>query len=427
MFSGLSLVSCSKSLHVPLPPSRISTRVMASQDVSAGVVGAGLFVVNAELDTLARAAEISGGTAPGIMAISPNRATLIALDTNATTTTLQLVDTTKESNIGSIGLPGVSTSVVMPLDSVAYAAVPGILINGYPAGGIEVLNLTAKTVSTIGVPNAQTVVASSNGTQLLVFTNDPNSVSVISPLLATPPVDQGCNNHQPNPVCTVVSGFDYPVFAVVSGTTAYVLNCGPECGGTQASVQTLDLGTLAVGTPIPVEAATMALLSGTTLYVAGTPPGANTCAGGPTTNATKCGRLSIVDLGSMTQVNAAPIYIPDGYHDLMDLSLGGQLFIGSHDCTEIGNVVNPSGEVRGCLAIFDTTKAGNTAPVIPPDNGDVTGLQGFTTRYVEYVAEGGNLRVYDTTQDKLLLNSIIPTGTIGIVGYVVDVKAVDFF
>jgi hypothetical protein len=38
--------------------------------------------------------------------------------------------------------------------------------------------------------------------------------------------------------------------------------------------------------------------------------------------------------------------------------------------------------------------------VIPPDNGDVTGLQSFaSTRYVEYVAEGGRLRVYDTTID----------------------------
>jgi hypothetical protein len=66
--------------------------------------------------------------------------------------------------------------------------------------------------------------------------------------------------------------------------------------------------------------------------------------------------------------------------------------------------------------------------VIPPDNGDVTGLQGFSSRNVEYVAEGGNLRVYDTTIDSLLLNTdFIPTGTIVITGKIIDVKAIDFF
>jgi hypothetical protein len=44
-----------------------------------------------------------------------------------------------------------------------------------------------------------------------------------------------------------------------------------------------------------------------------------------------------------------------------------------------------------------------------------------------YVAEGGNLRVYDTTQDKLLINEYITYGTIVIVGQVIDIKAVDFF
>jgi len=67
------------------------------------------------------------------------------------------------------------------------------------------------------------------------------------------------------------------------------------------------------------------------------------------------------------------------------------------------------------------------AVVIPPDNGDVTGLQRFTSRYVEYVAEGGNLRVYDTTIDSLLLNQFVTTGSILITGQIVDVKAVDFF
>jgi len=77
------------------------------------------------------------------------------------------------------------------------------------------------------------------------------------------------------------------------------------------------------------------------------------------------------------------------------------------------------------LTIFN---AANGSIIIPPDNGNVGGLQGFTSRTIEYVAEGGNLRVYDTTTDKLLINAdFIPNGTIDIVGYVGDVKAIDFF
>jgi hypothetical protein len=109
---------------------------------------------------------------------------------------------------------------------------------------------------------------------------------------------------------------------------------------------------------------------------------------------------------------------------MMDMSANGQLFVGSYDCTNVGDVNNPVGEVRGCLAIYNTS---NGKIVIPPDNGNVDGLQGFSTRDAEYVAEGGNLRVYDTTIDALWLNYFIPLGTVPINGYVSGVKAVDFF
>jgi len=118
------------------------------------------------------------------------------------------------------------------------------------------------------------------------------------------------------------------------------------------------------------------------------------------------------------------IAIPDGYHHRIDMSVNGQLFIGSHTCTNVGNVNSPSGEVRGCLAIFNTT---NGSVVIPPDNGDVNGLQSFVRRNVEYVAENGVLRVYDTTKNVLLINKFVPQGTINVVGYVGDIKAIDFF
>ncbi|MGA8619236.1 MAG: hypothetical protein WB660_12045 [Candidatus Sulfotelmatobacter sp.] len=415
LVTSFSLLCCGGGTHITLPPSALTTRVLASQSVSSLTSSPGLIVVNGELDTLAHASEIGAGSSPGLMAISPQRATLLVFD--SATNAISIVNTKTETMTGTIQLPGSTTSMVAVSNSTGYAAVPTAPLIGSAPGAVEVMDLPTDLITaTIGVPSAQTVVSSPSGNQLLVFSNDSNIVTVVSPLVQNTGV----------PLASTVVGFDRPVYAVFSsdGSTAYILNCGAECGGTQASVQTLTLATLTLGTPVPVDAATVALLNGSTLYVAGTPATKNSCTG-QTTAATTCGRLDIVDLGSMAVTGS--VVITDGYHDRIDISNNGQLFIGSHTCTNIGNVNNVTGEVRGCLSIFDTTKPGNTTAVIPPDNGDVTGLQSFSTRFVEYVAEGGNLRVYDTTIDSLLLNSFISTGTITITGQIIDVKAVDFF
>jgi len=337
------------------------------------------------------------------------------------------VDTAEEKLSGTIPLPGPTISMVAPSNSVGYVAVPSAPVIGKAPGAVEALNLAEGSVTaSISVPNAQYVVSNSGGSQLLAFSNDSDSLTVVSPLLI---------NTGP-PVTTVVPGFDRPVWAVFSGdgNTAYVLNCGPQCGGTQASVQTLNMTTLVPGTPLPVDAATIALLSGSTLYVAGSPPTDNPCTG-QVTAATSCGRLDVVDIDTMTVTGR--VVITDGYHDRIDLTSNGQLFVGSYDCTNIGNVnaVTPAGEIRGCLSIYNTTIPNNTAAIIPPDNGDVTGLQNISrpsedmveTGLVEYVAEGGQLRVYDLQTDKLISDFYVETGTITITGQVIDVKAVDFF
>lgn len=435
--ASICLISCSKASKPKGPPSGLDTRVLASQSVTGGSTFGSLAIVDAFDDTLPRAAGIGAGTfnAPGLMAISANRGTLIVFDSGSNT--VDIVNTTTESTGGSIALPGATTSMVIPEQSatLAFTAVPTASVAGIlsPAGAVVEMNLaSASTISTIGVPGAQTVVTNAGGTQLLAFSADSDSMAVLSPAVALSPVDQGCDSGSASAACFMVSGFSRPAYAIYSsdGLTAYVLNCGLQCGGTQpASIAVVNTATFAITKTIPVDGATWGLLNGTTLYVAGTPPpavpGDNTCMGGPPTAATKCGRLDIVDISSLRVVNTQPIYIPDGYHDRMDLSSNNQLFIGSYNCTAVGDVNNPQGEVRGCLAIYNT-EGGNT--VIPPDNGDVTGLQTLINRQVEYVAEGGNLRVYNTDLDILLLNQdFIPTGTIPIVGVVIDVKEIDFF
>lgn len=419
--ASLGLMACGGYNNSTSYNTNVQNRVVASQGVTTPTSFGGLRLINGFNDTIVPAAPLGAGSSPGLMALSPTRNVVTAFD--ASSNTVYAVDTTKDTPIGNVRLPGPTSSMVVPTSvASAYAAVPSATVDGYAfTGAIEEMNFPNGVLLTIAVPNAQTVVANQDGSQLLVFSNDSNVMTVLFPGVAAPPVDTSCLSNPPNAVCTVVPGFDRPVFAIINGTTAYVLNCGPQCGGTQATVMVFDLNTLTITNTIPVDAATMAWLSGSTLYVAGTSPTNNGC-NNPQSQAKICGRLDVVDLTSGIVTGTA--IITDGYHDRMDMTTNGQLFIGSHDCTNVGDVNNPSGEVRGCLSIYKTADG---SVLFPPDNGNVDALQGFVSRKVEYVAEGGSLRVYDTNKDVLLINDFVPQGTINVVGYVGDVKAIDFF
>jgi hypothetical protein len=422
LWAGLSFISCGGRAKSKSPSGYLN-RVLASQGVFSSNSRPGLVLIDAYYNVLPSIPPIGAGNSPGLMAISPSRNIVAAFD--ASSNSVYAADTVKETDIGSVHLAGPTSSMVVPTSTpVGYAAVPTATIQGFSfTGALQVMNFAGGGLTTsIAVTNAQTVISNANGTQLLVFSNDSNSVTVLSPGAAVPPVDTSCLTNPPNAVCTIVPGFDRPVYGIINGNTAYILNCGPQCGGVQASVMVFDLPTLTIANTIPVDAATWAVLNGSTLYVAGTSPTNHACTG-QTTAATICGRLDIVDLNSGKVTGSA--VITDGYHWRMDLTNNNQIFIGSYNCTNIGNVNNPSGEVRGCLSIY---KIADNSVVVPPDNGNVGGLQGFTSRYFEYVAEDGNLRVYDTTKDILYINfDLLPEGTLNIVGYVGDVKAIDFF
>lgn len=437
LIASVCLTACGPTPSTSVaPPNGQLTRVLASQGVSSTSASGGLAIIDGFFDVPIRTPPLSAGLRPGLMAISPSRSQLAAFD--QLSNNVYVIFTSTEKTEGVVPLSGPTTSMVIPTEApFGYAAVPTANVSGFSfIGGVEVMNLAGGVTTTIAVPNAQTVVSNAGGTQLLVFGNDSDVMTVLYPANAVPPADLSClNSPQNTSVCVNVSGFSRPVYAIVNGSssTAYILNCGLQCGGSQpASVAVFDMNTLTITNTIPVEGATWAYLTadGSTLYVAGTPTTNNDCSGQtwgnpPTpTAATTCGRLDIINVNSGT-VTASGIKITDGFHQRMDMSSNGQLFVGSRNCTNIGNVNNPTGgEIRGCLAIYNTT---NNTVVIPPDNGDVNGLQSFSTRFVEYVAEGGALRVYDTTTNSLLINDWILTGTVTVVGYVGDVKAIDFF
>ena len=118
------------------------------------------------------------------------------------------------------------------------------------------------------------------------------------------------------------------------------------------------------------------------------------------------------------------------------MGANGQLFIGARTCTEIvpPQPPPPGAEIRGCLSLYNSlSTAVGSVPgfgvLIPPENGDATGIQPIGDRTVVYVIQGGSLLIYDITIDALEYNPNDPTNPgeiFGLVGDFIDVKTVDF-
>jgi hypothetical protein len=449
ILTSLALISCggssskssssSSSSSTP-KPSGLKFRAIVSQDVQSTIATPGLILIDALKDLRANVGIIgAGSTAPAALFLSSDRKITVAVSIDQNRLVVLNNNTEAISGIGTIQLPGNTESLVISADNgTAYAAVPNAPVpGGGSVGAIAIVNLNAGgTPPTLPVPGVHYLSESGDGSKILAFSDTTDltqlsnvqTVTVVSPFnIVAGSKNATCNPAPPNPVvCQYVTGFDHPVAGFFSSdnTQAWILNCGPECGGTQASIQLLDLHDPAnpvAGPPTPLPGgATVGFMQNQTLYVAGNPPvGSNTCAGGPTTAASTCGRLTIVNLATLPQ--AAPIpptaVIPDGYHTHIDISGDGQLFVGSRNCTNIVPAT-PGAERRGCLAILNTN---NGDLVIPPDNGDVTGMTPITNRTVFYLVEGGELRIYDTTTDKIYLLQ-----SIDIFGNAVDVKLIDF-
>ena len=423
--ASVSIISCgggsSSNAH---KPSGLKFRVFVSNPLFATGIGVNspvLNIVDATQDVLSSSVVTLLGNSPqpSLMAVSPSlKFTLVFSPIG---NSVAIVDNTTEnmasaagstSSLPSISLPGFTESMfVSTLGTTAYAAVPTAPVAGQAPGLVEVLNLQNGSIAaSIPVPGAHFIVPSPDGNRILVFSDNSDTITMITTILVGTHTDPR----------SYIMGLDRPVWGIfANSTTAYILNCGPQCRGNAAGVSVLDVGASTVMSTTPVRAATYGLLNGSTLYVAGTPPGTNTCAG-TTTAATSCGKLSAIDTSSMTVTGTA--IITDGYHDRMQISENGQLFIGSHSCTNI-NV--SGGEVRGCLSIFNTNSPG---VVIPPNVGDVTGIQQIRGRDIVYVVQNGALGIYDTDTNKLQVthgNNQNDNGQVNIVGQLFDVKLVD--
>jgi hypothetical protein len=217
--------------------------------------------------------------------------------------------------------------------------------------------------------------------------------------------------------------FDRPVKAVfsVDGSTAYVLNCGPECGGTASSVSLLPVAPM-IFTPnqgsgklpstgkittiaIP-GGASNALVDSSTMYVAGQqllPDGLFT------------GNLTILNLASNTA--GSPISISDGAPGAMSRLIEADdstLWIGMTKCTNGERYAK--GQPYGCLTMYNI--ASGAVTMLEPYQGDATGIAAVTSLHKVYVAEGGQVYVYSTKDGTALNNQYVTvTGTAWDVAY----------
>jgi hypothetical protein len=408
VFISVAFVSCGGKSPTP-HVSGFAYRAFVSNPLypSGGVNVPVLNVVNAVNDALATTnIGLSGNsTQPSMMALSPNLHYTAIFSQIGNTITI--VDNATEGiatisgggSVPSITLPGFTESFFIANDNAtAYAAVPSADIVGQAPGAIIVMNITdGGLTAAIPVPAARYVVGTDDGTTLLVFSDRSDSITVISTALI------GTNE---NPVTAVVPGFDRPVWAVFNGVTAYVFNCGAECGGSSASISTFVPGAASPGKTIPIKAATYGILNGNNLYVAGSPPDYRCSMG-------SCGTLVVIDIQSLSVIQSAQPIV-DGYHNRMAISEDGQLFVGSSSCTN----TNTTTGVPGCLSIYNTTNGVITTPTTP---GNTTGIQPIAGRTVVYVCQGGNFEIFSTTTDQILVQ-VTPTQ---IVGQSYDVKLVD--
>ncbi len=334
-----------------------------------------------------------------------------------------LLNYQQEKQNTTVSLSGQSSSVYISRDErYVFAA-------NQSAHTLTVQDRTLGTTYGLNIPNVYRVSTNPSGSAALAFVQDSNLVYSVYKLQTNQKVPSNAVDCEPQNVpvyCAlpVPGNFDRPTKAVFSpdGTTAFVLNCGRECGGTQASVSFLPVAGIIIqsGAPIPPGAptsvtatipipggATDALANGNLLYISGQqlqPDGFF------------AGNLSILDTNAKSVTGTYSI--ADGTHLKMVFADDNTLWIGSQLCTQGERYHHGATTNLGCLTMFNTST--NSVTMIPSYKGDATGIAAVVTLHKVYTAEGGQVYIYNTTDGSAIDNSQVT-----VVGTAYDVAYMD--
>jgi hypothetical protein len=444
----------------PVPPSKLAQRVMIG--VTANGSSGSLQIVDASRDIRSNIENtipffsISGYSSgfPGTILSFP--AELRAYVYSNSDGSLTGINYSTEGSTGSVGSFESGSSAV---------AVPTLFTHYYgaeaAAGIIEVIdNLTGGSYG-LNLPNVFKVVTNKGDTVALAMVRNSNSLYRIFklnqnqyPTQAAAIQATGSADCEPTLlpvycVAPVPGTFDQPeaVNFSLDGTTAYVLNCGPECGGKTASITLLQQG--------PLNQNNIAVASGQTPYAGFVPPQLNppnipipggvTAAISDGTTLYLAGQQLQPDglfAGLLTTLNQATntitgtYSISDGSHSKILFADNNTLWIGSQFCA--------TGERRKLFTSGNTTQAANyncltmvplggaklapqvvpavnqagsgiTAVPVPFPNqnndqyyyGSLTGLCSVQSFNKVYTAYGGQVHVFKTVDGSEIDNQFV--------------------
>jgi hypothetical protein len=440
----------------PIPPSQMLERVLAAYSGTGAPSGSGgleildgLRDLRGNVQNTTKTFSISGYSEPEPINIMnfPEETTGYVLD--YTTGTLSIINYSKEASSGSVG-----TSFGAQPPSAAAAPL-GTAFAGTAQQAGELVFTTLGVTYDLNLPGVNKVVINPGFSVVLAMVQNSNTLYRIVRLPATPnpvlpPGYVDCEPLLLPQYCVVpVPGtYDRPVNVnfSIDGSTAYVLNSGPENGGTTASVSFLDtsqlninlvptagttspspMSTLPAGiaNPVPIPGGvTASVADGTYLYLAGqqlqsTGPYKGLFGGNLTT------------LNLTTYAVSTPVSISDGTHTKLLFGDSNSLWIASSNCANGVRAATATAELASqgftdqagnynCLTMLTTGTATPPATILPavvqsqvssvapvpvpyPNTdqnqyyyGSLTGLCWVQNYFKVYTAYGGQIHAFYT-------------------------------
>jgi hypothetical protein len=383
----------------------VSIQNMPEEQVSAvyGVGDGSFTTINYQKESTVGTVKGLSGTSSSIY-ISRNQQYVVAANQAA-----HLLTVVNQSTgaVAGLGLPGVYRVSINPGGSMALAFVQNSNYAYYPR------QLTgAQTIAYSGGPSTWPRAAvdcePQNGPKWCLFqAQSPDNVD-------------STGNYYGAPLT-----FDRPVKAIFSadGGTAYILNCGPECGGSASSVTSIPVAPLIFLTgqqsgQLPTQAAlnsatipvpggaSNALITSSTMYVVGQ----QLLSDGLFT-----GNLTVLNLANSTVTSTSSISDgAAGGPSRLLLADDNTLWIAMTKC---GNGERyAKGLPYGCLTMYNT--ANNAVTMLEPYLGDATGIANVEGLHKIYVAQGGQVYIYSTTDGAAINNQYVTvTGTAWDVAY----------
>ena len=462
----------------PIPPSQMLERVLAAYSASGAGGSGGLEILDGlrdlrgNIQNTIKAYSISGySEAEPVTIINyPEETTGYVLSYNDGN--LTAINYSKETQSGVVATFASQSpsAAAAPLGTAFAGAAQQAGLIVFSTGGVSYqLNLPGvdKVVMDPGFSVVLAMVQNSNTLYRIVrLPQTPNPV--------LPPGYVDCEPLLLPAYCVVpVAGtYDRPVNVNFSldGSTAYVLNSGPENGGNTASISFLDMSQLninlvptagvtapspmatlpaGVANPVPIPGGvTASVADGTYLYLAGQ----QLQASGPY-KGLFAGNLTTLNLS--TYAVSAPVSISDGTHTKLLLADSNTIWIASSNCANGVRFATAAAELASqgftdqagnynCLTMATTGTATPPATIIPavvqsnvssvtavpvpyPNTnqnqyyyGSATGLCWVQTFYKVYTAYGGQIHAFYTGQGPDVTQLVDANGNGGPAGGEID-------